>query len=210
MSYTLTPYLVDLEALRRAVGSGDEALLAAIVAENPERLGSDEVEEEGEIPLGQALRHLVMGKLLQKEPAYQYGYALEQLCDHLGEIPACDMWEGIGWQTLEATGVEQVLKRSGPPVPLPPSTDFPRIGHLTAGEIAATVAQLGNRHLTTAAPSGRKPRRSLASILLSALQSRITQRPPLTDDDVQELMEEYERWLRHAAASGKSLVLFYY
>jgi hypothetical protein len=35
MSYVLSPFLVDLEGLRKAVGSRDESLIAAVVAAKP-------------------------------------------------------------------------------------------------------------------------------------------------------------------------------
>lgn len=64
MSYTLTPYLVDLGELRRAVGKRDEALLAAIREGASEYFADEETDEETDeeaISLGEALRHLVMG-----------------------------------------------------------------------------------------------------------------------------------------------------
>jgi hypothetical protein len=60
MSYSLIPYLVDLDQLRTAVGSKDEALLAAIATSNPDAFQGDE--DDDEITVGQALRHLVTGE----------------------------------------------------------------------------------------------------------------------------------------------------
>lgn len=213
MSYTLMPYLVDLEELRRAVGSKDEALLAVMKQSMPEVFEEEEVvdhEEDEELSLGQAVRHLVMGEPPDTESAHQYGYALEQLCRHLGEEPEeRDCWCDIRWTVLETTGMEEVLK-TGSPVPLPPINDFPTIGHLKAEQIEAIVAKMGDGHLKTAAPSGRKPRRSFQSWLLEKAMNRLTRRGPMTDEDVRELLDEYESWLRAAAAKKKSLVFFYY
>ncbi len=65
--------------------------------------------------------------------------------------------------------------------PVPiPDTDFPAIGHWTAEEIAAKVSELGDHHLTS------------------------------DNDELQELLKEYEGWLRSAAAKGKAIVFFYY
>jgi hypothetical protein len=209
MSYTLIPYLVDLEALRRAAGSKDEALIAA-AAEREPGLFEPENADEDEIPEGEALRHLVMGTPPDKRSTHQYGYALKSLCEHLGERLDADYWESIHWDVLEATGMEEILTRTGSPVPLPPIDSFPAIGHLKAADIAAMVAKLGDGHLKTAAPSGRKPRRSLRAWLLGLLLSRFSRREPLSEGDLRELLDEYESWLRQAAAKQKSLVFFYH
>ncbi len=212
MSYTLTPYLIDLGDLRRAVESRDEALLDAIREGRPEVFAEDEADEgdadEEEIPLREALRHLVMGEARRVGSAHQYGYALEALCARLGERLDADCWESIRWQVLETTGMDQVLK-SGPPVELPPNDSFPAIGFLTPEQISAIVARMEKGPLKTAAPSGKKPRRSFGSWLLGLVISRIIRRGPLTDEDVRELLEEYEGWLREAESRNKALVFFY-
>lgn len=216
MSYTLAPYFVDLDELRRVLGRRDEALLAAVIRSSAEDEEADEPEAstdgvDDEITVTLALRHLVRGEAPVLGYGHQYGYALEQLCRYLGAQPEeRDAWCGIHWEVLEATGVDQVLEKSGPPVELPAISDFPTIGYLPADEITATVGKLGAGHLKSAAPSGRKPRRSVRSGLLGLLLSRIFQRAPLEDEDLRELMTEYESWLREAATKGKSLVFFYY
>jgi hypothetical protein len=151
-----------------------------------------------------------MGEAPDSRSAHQYGYALERLCAHLGERLDADCWESIHWDVLEATGIEEILTRTGPPVPLPPIDNFPAIGHLKAADIASMVAKLGDGPLKTAAPSGRKPRRSLRAWLLGLLLSRFSRREPLTDEDLRELLDAYAGWLRQAAARQKSLVFFYY
>jgi len=94
MSYPLTPYLVDIEAVRAALGSGDEALLATIVDQDPDQLADDGGADD-ELPVGLALRHLILGDPPVVESAYQYGYALEHLCRHFGEALDSDGWESI-------------------------------------------------------------------------------------------------------------------
>lgn len=215
MSSTLTPYLVDLEELRRAVGSKDESLLSAVIQGNEEDFGRED-DDEDEIPLGRALRHLVMGEPPDTGSAHQYGYALMRLCDHLGTTTSSlDLWSGVQWDCVESTGLDEVFDRSGPPVPLPPSDDFPTIGFLTAEEIASTVSKLGDGHVTTAGSSTRgwKPpgiKKLLRNLLLSILRRAFSQREKLRDEDVRELLDEYEGWLREAAANNKALVFFYY
>ncbi|MGV3719289.1 MAG: DUF7691 family protein [Actinomycetota bacterium] len=210
MSYSLVPYLVDLEQLRQAVGGKNEALLAAVIAGNPDALQDAEPDDE-ELSLAQALRHLVMGEPLDAGSAHQYGYALMELCRHLGEeLPERDLWESIHSNVLESTGADELLSRTGAPVPLPKIDDFPYIGHLEAAQISALVDRLGGGRLISASPTGRKPRRSFRSWLIGKLLSRITRRGPMTAEEVRECLDEYEGWLRAAAAKKKSLVFFYH
>ena len=60
-----------------------------------------------------------------------------------------------------------------------PDRDFPAIGYLTAEEIVKRISQLEQRHLAS------------------------------DDHDLQELLDEYEGWLREAASKGKAIVFFY-
>jgi hypothetical protein len=181
MSYSLSPYQVDLDALRRAVGSRDESLLAVMVADDP-RLA--EPEKAGrtrrEIPLGRALRHLVMGEPAVEGSAHQYGYALEALCKHLGgSLPSAE-WAGVSWFALEATGLDGLMTGAGPPVTLPPIEDFPAIGHLGADEVAERAA------------------------------SPARDRPGGVDPEYLPLIDEFQGWLRTAASGRNGLVFFYY
>jgi hypothetical protein len=209
VSYSLNPYLVDLDALARAVGSKDESIIAAVTARDPEAFAEDDGDDE-EISLGRALRDLVMGNPPVEESAHQYGYALEQLCDHLGKrLDGEDVWEGIRWEVLEATGMEEIMERK-PPVPLPKTDDFPAIGHLTAAEIAEMTARLSQGPLTTAAPSGRKRKPTPRAWLTNRILRAITHRQALSDADLRELLDEFANWLREAAARKQGLVFFYY
>ena len=213
MSYSVGAYAVDLGELAKVIGSKDEALLAALIADNPE-LGEpdEEAEEEDQVSESAALRHLVMGETPHPPSAYQYGYALEELCRHLGEWLPGDLWTSIRWTVLEETGFQEILKKTDPPVPLPPSEDFPRIGHLSAEQVRAMVQKMGpDGHLTTAAPSGKKGGRSLRTRVVTAVFSRLlSRREAMTAEDVREMLDEYEAWLREAASKGKALVFFYY
>lgn len=210
MSYSLSPYLIETETLRRLVGGGDEALLQSLLAES----GLDEVDEEsddGEVPPGRAFRQLVMGDRLDPDSAHQYGYALEQLCRCRGErLDRGGLWEGIHWDVLQATGVDQVLDGTEPPVALPAINSFPAIGYLSEDQVAATVTRMGSGHLKTAAPSGRKTRPTVAAWLIGLVMRRITRREPMSAEDTRELLDEYESWLREAAEKRKALIFFYY
>jgi hypothetical protein len=184
MSYALTPYLIDLEELRRAVGSRRQSLIAASLGGDPNELRDaweteEDAEVEGLVSFDQAVRHLVMGEPLNQDCGSEYGYALERLCRHLGEVILPDAWGAVRWAAVTDSGLEDLLTKTGSPVPIP-NTDFPVIGHWTAAEVAAKVSELGGSHLTS------------------------------DDDELQELLEEYEGWLRKAAAKGNAIVFFYY
>jgi hypothetical protein len=178
MSSVLTPCLVDLEEIRRAVGSGDESLIEAIRAHYPDKFGrSDADDDSGEIPLDQALRQVVTGEGPFADSPVMYLRAFELICSHLGEVILPDMWGGVSWRALTDTGLEEVMM-TGPPVALPSSGYESWVGYLSAEDIAAKVAALGDSHLTD------------------------------DDEDLQELLGEYEGWLREAADRGKSIVFF--
>ena len=130
MSYVLTPILVDISKLQTAIGSRDTALIDGVMAVNPEEFEDEgDEEQDDEIPLRVALRHLIMGDEVNTRCAHQYGYALEKLCDYLGEVLLPDVWGGVRWEAVEACGLQGVLG-TGPPVKLPPIADFPKIGHI--------------------------------------------------------------------------------
>lgn len=147
MSYSLVPYMVDLDKVRKAVGSGDADLVEQIRNSDPQRFGDD-----GEdLSLGTALQQLVMGEPLIEEHGYQYGYALEQLVKHLGKELPLDLWCGVRWAAVADSGVEPILM-SGSPVPLPEIPDFPTIGHLPREMIISAVAKMGDEGLGHANP----------------------------------------------------------
>lgn len=226
MSYTLCPYLVDLEKLKKTIGSNDQKLIQAIVTSNPdefhdnhEDLDDDEEDNDDEISLKQALEDLVVGKKPDAESAHQYGYALEKICRYIGDTPAeTDSWSGIHWEVLESTGVDQILSKSGPPVKLPPISDFPTIGYLTTNDISSVIAKMVSGPLKTAAPTGVQTKPSMKSKfgkwMLGLVVKRLTgmdlRQRELTDEDRRELLDEYEGWIREAASKKKSIVFFYY
>ncbi len=204
-------YAIDLERLRRAVGSKDETLLSELRSAHPEYFADDDhVDEEGEISHARALTDLIMGNPLVEESAHQYGYALKLLCEHLGEWLPSDYWESITWRVLQGTGMGELLQNSGSPVPLPKIADFPTIGYLTAERVKELASKLGDRAPTTVDLSGKKKRRSLQQWLVDKVIEKITHRPMPGDEDLVECMEEYAGWLRDAAEEGKALVFFYY
>ncbi|MGN6627423.1 MAG: DUF7691 family protein [Tepidisphaeraceae bacterium] len=72
------------------------------------------------------------------------------------------------------------IMKSGSPVSLPPIQDFPMIGYLTRKTIQSLVHRMGTEGLTNA------------------------------NKELQELLREFESWLREAARVDRDLVFFYY
>jgi hypothetical protein len=83
-------YLIPFGELKQVVGSRDPALLKAITAERADMLAdADELRADGdELTCAEALGRLIEGEGYSDDDsvAYLYGYALEVLCDYLGEF----------------------------------------------------------------------------------------------------------------------------
>src|SRR5262245_33540901 len=89
VSCTLFPYVVDIAALQRCVGSQDKKLFAQVASNCAGRIKQNEESFEGDIRNGApnlrvALEQIIQGSALQDRWAFQYPYALELLCGHLG------------------------------------------------------------------------------------------------------------------------------
>ncbi|MEM9352637.1 MAG: hypothetical protein AAGA92_06470 [Planctomycetota bacterium] len=148
MSYSISLYLVDMDKLEQHVGSGDEDFLARVVENNPEEMDEEEEDDEDdELTLKGAVDQLILGGDKDPEEAHQYGYALLEFCDTLGEsAPVGDGGEA-NWQTVEDSGLAKLFEQSGPPVPLLPSDDFPTIGHVRHAKISAALSGLEDDEL---------------------------------------------------------------
>jgi hypothetical protein len=178
MSYSLIPYAINLKQLRASVGSKKKALVNAVIKGNPKRF--KEVPPSGEIALREALIHLIMGDSQEDDSGHVYGYALEQLCSHLGTQLKFKHWCGVHWEVIEIFQLDTLLKASGSPVELPFIPDFPTIGHIVAEDVARTLKDVQERKAETA------------------------------DNDLRGLLSELAGWLKKAQISRKDLVLFYY
>ena len=77
MGYVLSAYVVDHESIANAIGSGDDALVSAVVRSNP-----DEFDDEDDFPPGTrrptlraALQQLVEGESgVSDDPQYRYAF----------------------------------------------------------------------------------------------------------------------------------------
>lgn len=184
MSYALNCFVIDIPKLKSVIGAGDESLVDAVKANTPEAFDDEEEEEDDEddeeVSMSTALRQLIMGEELDEEQAHQYGYALQEICEYLGELQDADLWCGVRWSAVEACGLEPLLTKSGPPVGIPINQgDFPAIGQLDRAEMA------------------------------THLQAANQRRAASQDSEINELLEEYIAWLEAAKQRGLDLVFFY-
>ncbi len=182
MSYVLSGCIIDLAKLRSVVGSGDASIVDAVKANAPEAFEDEEEYADDDEPvLSEALRGLVMGDEIDPDNAFQYGYALQELCDYLGEMPEVDIWGGVGWGAVEVCGLEELLTKTGSPVPIPlEDGDFPAIGHINREQVGAYL-QAANKRLQNS-----------------------------TDGEADGLLDEYIAWLETADEQKLDIVFFYH
>ena len=208
MSYAHMFYGVDVAALKKLAGSGDEAFVEAFLADPPEDFAELDLSD---LAPAEALRRIVAGTAHQDGPehAATYGYVLKSVCGYLTRK------DGDGYAGLldgEAACLEDLpfalrLPGSGPPVPIPyDEADFPEIGYLERHEIDAELAAL-------AAPPGRPKKPPLKLRIFAWLFQKRTGvvlnslRTP-DAEEVAEEVEEYRNALNDAKARGTGVVSF--
>lgn len=128
-------YGVDLEKLAAAKGSRDAALLAAVKEASAVQFRQDVQLGTISMSLEEALERLIAGDLSDEssDAAAQYLYALELLCNHLGE--RLDGQEHIKY--LDDLGWETAAAELRLPLGLPAPDNFPAVSYLTADEVKA-------------------------------------------------------------------------
>ena len=174
MGYHTSIYAVDLQRLRSAFGSNDTQLLDEIAetcreafAESNEWFATEIA--NGALTREAALAELIRGTLSAAESsAFQYGYALETLCRHVGTQLETDMLGEIG-----GIGLADELATSGPPVPIPPPDDFPVMGYLTHQQAAAELHRIAASPPSHPEPSVRLAIEQLRSCLEHASRQRV-------------------------------------
>ncbi len=177
-------YSVDLNQLKELSGSNDKTVLDAMFSEQ-----SDIDEEEKEF-----VERIISGKYEDDEDSnYLYGYALKALCEHLGEQILSDVAD------IRAHPYKSKLLENKIPIDLPPSTDFPQIGHLKPDEISSEL------ELVKKTPP--KPKKSLVNAILRKLTSGILGRE-MDAEDLAEDMNAYAETLEQALAKKQGLVSF--
>ncbi|MFG2331642.1 hypothetical protein ACGFMM_18650 [Streptomyces sp. NPDC048604] len=159
MSSSLSVYLLDPEATRALVGSGDEELLKAVRGEFGAELAADDSWFSTEIADGaptayEALRTMVHGGPYPetREYAFQYGYAYKRLCAMTGLFldnscfsPFRGDWlelvdEGLRALRITAVSVAELGYYGGFPKGVP-VYDLPRCGEWTHAQCLEALEQ---------------------------------------------------------------------
>ncbi|MCH2180707.1 MAG: hypothetical protein MK108_01755 [Mariniblastus sp.] len=141
MNYRLVPYALKLTKLRSLIGCQQENLpiqvcqqfLLAEHAKHP--IGVD-----AHADLFDALDDLVGGGNLDPERGCHYGYALQAICQYIGNRLDSKHWNHVKWAVLEDTGLNAVMGK-GSPIDLPLIPDFPTIGHLSNRKIRRRIEE---------------------------------------------------------------------
>jgi hypothetical protein len=154
---------------------------------------AEDIDAEAATTVRDAFAHMINGERYGEEFGFVYGYALEFLCEHVGErLPnggwsaMRSEWAEMADEALELVGVqEETLRLSrlmnrGSPIPLPTIEDFPGIGYLRGPEIKAALEAFDEKKLTL-----------------------------VGDDEMRESLAELRGWLRRCEAGGRDLVCFY-
>ena len=219
MALNLTPLMADLDAVRKAFGCKDEALLGKVLD------GSDlpdddtdadeyELEEDDdddpdipeELPSSQdALRHIIMGEPWARGIASKYHWAFWALCQHFGvELDQTNWGRTRGEyiqafdRILEKLGVKADVIRlaslagGGGDFPFPPAI-APNCGAMPAAKVAQAAAALAgvDRAALEAASQGVKLSRG-------EVEPRF----------VVAWFDEVRGWCQTSADAGKALIVF--
>jgi hypothetical protein len=166
MGYVLSAYVVDHDSIANAIGSGDDALVSAVVRSNP-----DEFDDEDDFPPGTkrptlrgALQQLVDGESgVSDDP--QYRYAFEELCRFLGKLAIADRLdpEEIGLRQLFAAAL---------PFPVLNPGDFPRLAYVPVDGIDAELKRTKSLQNGDPAESSEESANAWLRCLKSAKRER--------------------------------------
>jgi hypothetical protein len=163
-------YAVDLDRMRAAFGSKDERLLRSIA------VLTEEISDEGEVASTayspqDAMADIIAGECRAPEDRrHLYGYAVEDLCHHFGEvipIPDDEGFDEIG--DPDDLEIEPRIFSDEMPIPVPAWDDTPYVRFLDASKVADTVARLCGDDLSHADPGIAEGRRILLCQLKWAL-----------------------------------------
>ena len=197
MGYGVMAYSVDLEKIRRIIGSGDE--------DQARRYGDSYVESDrhgdlarmvekaspdgGALTLRDIARHMVMGEPYADRVGFGYAYFLKHLCELHGRFLDNSAWYPVPMdffdemdRALADAGIDfstSDLVFGGSPVDLPHIDDFPGIGYLEHKDLAGPEEELATKGPDLAPPY---------------------------DGPVYDLFQ----WIAHTHSGGRSLVCFYH
>lgn len=193
MGYSFSVYAIDLKKLRKVWGKKDTELLSEIREEHADDISDndesfeDDIIEGGAPIVARALYEILAGKPEKKDHGFQYGYALELLCKHLGE--RVDE-ESLTWfddildpllKKAKCPKTELLLGAHVLPLKIPMPNDFPEIGTV---EPNGCIAGLGV--MQTIAPLAKG------------------------NDDAKMVIDEVTGWFDKAKKAKAGLVWFVY
>lgn len=147
-------YAVDLDRMLSACGSDDKVLLGAILKRQADLFAydSEQLDEEVEssFTLQQALTDIIAGNYRAPESRrYLYGYAIEILCRHFGEVipvPGDEQFNEIGDPgDLE---IDSPLVNGDLPLPLPTWSDTPYVRFLTSQQVVQEADKFSKMDLS--------------------------------------------------------------
>jgi hypothetical protein len=177
-------------------------LLKDLLDDEEEEDDEEEDDEEvvREVTTGAALAQLVLGGKPDRRYGYKYGYALQSLCEHLGEVPDHDSWCTIRDAALRT--VDGVLKKAGAkpktfstseflvnrgaPIAIPKPADFPFIGYLTREEVRKLLGTLDTARIEAAIRDEKG-----------------------NEDWLRAAVGELRAWLEACAKTDRDLICFY-
>lgn len=207
MSHGVTPFSVSLTQLREVVGSRSKSILRELREEFEEELLDDEeaIEEanlneafDPELPLSDALRHLVMDEERWDYEGAKYGFAVELLCSYYGLFLPNDHWQSTPLEWIETVNdvliqigvaIEKFsifghLLYRGCPVEIPEIEDFPYIGYVELSEIPDALE-------------------SLSDELIQSIKHRAA-------PEIRQAILQVREWLEACEREKSDLVCFFY
>lgn len=193
MSYALSVFLVPEALLCQCVGKNDHVMLAQALEACEAQLADFDEQDDApnfenydvDISHADALREIFSGRYTEDVEGCRYGWALEALCEFLGErldnsgfCPCRANWYFDLDEELESRGIALKFRDLiyDSPVDIPTPDDFPNIGHWSRKQIA------------------------LLPQLEIALQT-------FDDGEMEEAVETAIGWLKQAADEPGSLII---
>ena len=162
-------FAVDPDRMRAAYGSRDEALLAALLEGHADAFEPFDAPADVEAgrSLRQAVEQIIFGDCrLPPDDRFLYGYAIEVLCRHFGEVvpvPDDPQFNEIG--DPEDLEIDGPLLSGELPLPVPAWGDAPYVRFLTPAQVVAEYERLSAEDLSHDEPSIEQGRRTLLAQL---------------------------------------------
>lgn len=194
MGYSYSVYAVDLAKLQKVWASADDKTKRALLKKQAERIEQNDKWfatriEAGAPTLATCIDDIFAGKVTKKKFGYQYGYALEAICAHLGSrIEDLDMTWFAEFldpylKKQKQASTQKLIGHDVRPIAIPKADDFPEIGTIDAAGMTKLAAAL------------------------DAIEDAVEEED---DGDAAEVIEELRGWLARAKKAKKQIVWFVY